>query len=192
MTNPSQDLIQKASGGDRKAVEQLLVRYLPDLVQYVDRRAARWLRQRESAADLAQSVCREVLVHLRDGRLTFKGEPQFRQWLYRAAVIKLIERARAQGAEKRDPARQAPEALALGAIAVQPSPSEFAMFHEDLERFQLAFASLDARSQEVISFKLVDGLSHEEVAQKLGVSESHSRVLLARALSQLAQRGVGT
>ena len=190
MNNQSQELIQRASSGDQGAVESLLVRYLPDLVEYIDRRAARWLRQRESAADLAQSVCREVLVRLRDGRLVFQGEPQFRQWLYRAAVIKLVERSRSGSAEKRDPAREAPEAQALAAIAQQPSPSEFAMFHEELERFQVAFAALSARSQAVISFRLVDGLAHEDVAQRLGVSVSHSRVLLARALAELAQRGV--
>jgi RNA polymerase sigma factor (sigma-70 family) len=188
MAHPIENLIQRASSGDQGAVEQLLVRYLPDLINFVDRRAARWLRQRESAADLAQSVCREVLVRLRDGRLAFHGEPQFRQWLYRAAVIKLIEKSRHGAAEKRDPAREVPQDVALEACAAQATPSQFAIFHEELERFHAAFASLP----ELISLRLVDGLSHQEIGKRLGVNDAHSRVLLARALAQLAQRGVAT
>lgn len=187
---PDEDLLRRASTGDPGAAEALLVRYLPDLVAYVDRRAHRWLRQRESAADLAQSVCREVLVRLRDGRFVFRGEPEFRQWLFRAAVIKLVERARRGGAEARDPAREEPGA-ADAAVSLG-TPSEVASFHEELERFRAAFATLPARAQEVISLKLVDGLSHGDVAARLGTTEGNSRVLLARALAQLAQRGVAT
>ncbi len=190
MPPPDEELLRRATTGDPAAVEGLLVRYLPDLVAYLDRRAARWLRQRESAADLAQSVCREVLAHLRDGRFVFQGEPQFRQWLYRAAVIKLIERARHGGAERRDPGREVPGSAALDVPADAASPSELASFEEDLERFQVAFASLPPRAQEVISLKLALGLSHAEVAARLGVTEGNSRVLLARALAQLAQKGV--
>jgi hypothetical protein len=55
------------------------------------------------------------------------------------------------------------------------------MFHEDLERFQTAFSALGSRARSVISYKLVDGLSHEDIGRQLGVTAAHSRVLLARA-----------
>lgn len=191
MSEPSEEWIARASGGDERAVEELLVRYLPDLEAYVDRRAAHWLRQRESASDLAQSVCREVLVRLRDGRFAFRGEPQFREWLYRAAVIKLVERARRGGAQLRDPAAEVRDSAVLASLPAHATASAAAVLHEQLERFQAAFAALDERSREVLSLKLVDGASHAEIAARLGLSEAHSRVLLARALAQLAQRGVG-
>jgi RNA polymerase sigma-70 factor (ECF subfamily) len=191
MSDDSKLWIERASNGDGAAVEGLLVRYLPDLVEYIDRRAAHWLQQRESAADLAQSVCREVLVRLRGGRFEYRGEPQFRQWLYRAAVIKLIERTRRGAAERRDPAREVRASAAPEPATGRGSPSETAMLHEELERFHTAFASLSERAQEIVSLKLVDGLSHAQIAARLGVSEPNSRTLLARALAQLAQRGVG-
>lgn len=192
MTDTPKECIQRASQGDRAAVEELLVRYLPDLVEYIDRRAVRWLQQRESASDLAQSVCREVLVRLRDGRFAFQGEPQFRQWLYRAAVMKLVERTRRGGADKRDARREVGESQAPQPADLGPTPSQYAVFHEDLDRFREAFSSLTPRSQDVIALKLIEGFTHQEIAAKLGVNESHSRVLLARALAELAQRGVGT
>lgn len=188
MHEASEPWIERASRGDQTALEELLVRYLPELVTYVDRRRARWLRQRESASDLAQSVCREVLVRLRDGRLEFRGEPQFRQWLYRAAVIKLVERTRRGGALMRDPEREA-DAGELARVAGAGTPSEAAVFHEQLERFQAAFELLPERSRELVALKLVEGLSHAQIAERLGVSEAHSRVLLARALALLAQYG---
>jgi len=192
MTDTPQHWVARASQGDQAAVEALLVRYLPDLVEYVDRRAVRWLQQRESANDLAQSVCREVLSRLRDGRFAFQGEPQFRQWLYRAAVMKLIERTRRGGASVRDARLEVSESQAPAPADHGPTPSEHAMFHEELDRFRSAFAALAPRSQEIIALKLIDGLSHREIGDKLGVNESHSRVLLARALAELAQHGVGT
>lgn len=197
MPQASDEWIRRASTGDDAAVEHLLVRYLPDLVEYLDRHAAHWLRQRESAADLAQSVCREVLVRVRTGRFSFQGEPQFRQWLYRAAVIKLMERARRGGADKRDPAHEqrhvgSDSSFAPNAVRLDTTPSEVAVFHEELARFHAAFAALPARSREVISLKLVDGLAHREIGERLGASEAHSRVMLARALAQLAQAGVGS
>lgn len=191
MADSSEVWIEKATRGDERAVEELLVRYLPDLEAYVGRRAAHWLRERESASDLAQSVCREVLVRLRDGRFEFRGEPAFREWLYRAAVIKLVERARRGGAQQRDPAREVRDSGVLASLPAHTTPSAAALAHEQLERFHQAFASLDERSRDVLSLKLVDGASHAQIADRLGLSEAHSRVVLARALAHLAQRGVG-
>ena len=191
MNDPAETWIRSASTGDAGAVEHLLVRYLPDLVEYLERRSARWLRQRESAADLAQSVCREVLARVRDGRFAFQGEPQFRQWLFRAAVIKLVERARHGSADKRDPARETRDPEVLAGLESFDSPSQLAALHEELERFQAAFASLSIPTQELISLKLVDGLTHREIAARRGISETNSRVQLARAQAQLAHRGGG-
>jgi len=186
------ELVSKASRGDAAAVESLLARYLPDLVVYVDRHAARLVRERELKQDLAQSVCREVLEKLRDGRLAFRGEPEFRQWLYRAAVLKLADRARFWGAERRDAGREQPLPSASGAGAPGPAttPSQIAIHHEELARFEAAVASLPERSREVLALRLVEGLSHREMAERLGTSEANSRMLLSRALAQLAQRGV--
>jgi len=187
------ELVSKASQGDAGAVESLLARYLPDLVVYIERHAARSVRERESKQDLAQSVCREVLEKLRDGRLAFRGEPEFRQWLYRAAVLKLADRARFWKAERRDAGREQPIAAASGSgfhPADPQTPSQHALAHEELARFEEAVASLPERSREVLALRLVEGLSHREMAERLATSEANSRMLLSRALAQLAQRGV--
>ncbi len=190
-------LVQSASAGDARAIESLLARYLPELQGYVGRHAGALVRERESAADLAQSVCREVLQRLRDGRLRFQGEGQFRRWLYRAALMKMLSRHRYWQAAQRDARAErsvpaAPGSTAAGeACAIEPgTPSQEAAFREELERFERAFAALPETHREAIVLHHLDGLSHEEIAELKGFSPSYSRALLSRALARLARLGV--
>ena len=198
MTSPTSDLVTQASQGDARAVEELLTRYLPDLVSYVGRHAAELVTRRESSDDLALSVCREALECLRSGRFHYQGEGPFRQWLYRAAVMKLMTRHRHWRAERRDPAREverrAPASQTGGArLDVhepfhERTPSLDAIQSEELARFQQAFAQLSPRHQAVIELHHVEGLTHAEIGARLEISEANSRVLLSRALSRLATR----
>ncbi len=190
-------LVQSASNGDAQAIESLLARYLPDLQGYIVRHVGALVRERESAADLAQSVCREVLERLRDGRLRFQGEAQFRRWLYRAALMKMLSRHRYWLAARRDAGAGRHAQASTGseappaALAPEPgTPSQEAAFHEELARFELAFAALPEPHREAIVLHHLEGLSHEEIAARKGFSASYSRALLSRALARLARLGV--
>jgi len=189
------ELALSASRGDAGAIEQLLDDHLPALRGYIARRAGALVRERESASDLAQSVCREALERVRDGRLAYQGPAAFKQWLYQAAVMKIMTRHRSWQAAKRDAGREA-KAPAVGdsagpaiealAVASGFSPSEEAVRQEDLERFGRAFAELPERYQEIVVLHHVEALSHAEIAARLDISESNSRMLLSRALGRLA------
>ncbi len=197
MTDASAELIARATSGDALAVEELLERHLPLLRGYLARNASQRVLDRESVTDLAQSVCREVLERLRDRRLVFQGEAQFRQWLYRAAIMKMMARNRFWTAERREAGREMAVRPASGAPSVDEppapvcTPSEDAAMHEELGRFENAFASLPTDSREIILLHHVEGLAHAEIATRRGITESHSRTLLARALARLATLGVG-
>jgi len=192
--DPLEELARSASEGDEAAIERLLDDHLPSLRGYIARRAGRLVRERESASDLAQSVCREVLERLRDGRLAYQGPEAFKSWLYRAAVMKLMTRHRGWQAVKRDagrerrPADEGSMAPTLEGLAVAggPSPSEAAMRQEDLEAFGRAFERLSERYQEIVLLHHVEALSHGEIAARLETSEANSRMLLSRALGRLA------
>jgi DNA-directed RNA polymerase specialized sigma24 family protein len=73
-------------------LESLLERHLEDLQSYVRKNMGAGLAQRESCADLVQSICREVLQS--QGRFEFQGETAFRKWLLQVALRKLIDRRR--------------------------------------------------------------------------------------------------
>jgi RNA polymerase sigma-70 factor (ECF subfamily) len=175
-----------AATGDDAAVEELLARYLPDLERYVAHNAGGFVLAHESRSDLVQSVCREVIVRLRDGRFSYRGEARFRQWLYRAAVMKMMNRHRFYRAARRDAGQVTPPADSPDVPAPGATPSEEAGLREDLDRFARAFARLPDNYRTIIQLHHADGRPHAEIARELGITEAHSRVLLSRALAKLA------
>lgn len=188
--------VAAASQGDAAAIEALLERYLPDLESYLARRAGRRVLRREAPEDLAQSVCREALERLRHGRFEFRGEPAFREWLYRAALMKLMNRNRHWNAERRAVELEAALPLVPGEAseapgldpAVSATPSRAAEWQEELERFELAYVELPERQREVLRLFHVEGLSHADIAGQLAISEANSRMLLSRALARIGRR----
>ena len=187
-------LAEDASRGDEGAVEGLLARFLPDLRRFIDKRADREVLLKESGADLIQSVCREVFEELRDERFEYRGAPEFKQWLYRAALLKLESRRRHWRAGKRDVALE--ERLGSGdaraPLAGSTSPSSRAVRAEEGERLREAIARLPEHYREIIDLAHLQGLSHAKIAARLSITESNSRVLLARALARLAALGAGS
>lgn len=187
------ELAQRAAQGDRAAAEVLLERCLPDLRAYVRLRAGPLVLQREAHSDIVQSTCREVLEHLE--RFQFASEGAFRQWLFTTALRKLTHRRDYHQAEKRDVGRElsidAQPAGADGVLASYrrfASPSQAAILREEIERIEGAFASLSEEHREVITLARVVGLSRAEIAQQMGRSEGAVKMLLSRALAELAER----
>lgn len=194
MNEGTRELVERASRGEDGAVEDLLGRYLPGLERYVARHASPLVRAQESAGDLALSVCREVLESLRCGSFRYQGEEAFRQWLFRAAAMKLATRHRHWRALRRDPGRLRAAGVDDGsrpALAGEPhddrTPSLDAVRSEELARFQASFAELPDRYQQAILLHHVESLGHAEIGARLGISEANSRMLLSRALARLAR-----
>lgn len=190
MSDESVDLVEAASQGDGEAVEGLLVRYLPDVQVYVKKHAGRLLASRETDSDIVQSICREVLEHLKEEKFEYRGEARFRQWLYNAAMLRILAKHRHWKAARRHPENE--ESLggeignALPGGDAGATPSRIAAGREGLDRFQRAFRHLSEPEQTIIELYRVDQLNHAEIAERLGISESYSRALLSRALAHLA------
>lgn len=186
-TLPVATLVDDASRGHDGSVAELLQRFLPDLRAHVDRQVGPGLRLLESGADLVQSACREALASLQDGSFEFRGDEQFRAWLFQVALNKVRERARYHAAaHRRAVATADPCGTGLGNAAdAAPSPSQLAGQREDQERLAAAFRLLSAEQQRIVQWAKVDNLSHREIAERLHTSEGNSRVLLARALARL-------
>lgn len=186
-------LVSRASSGDAGAVHGLLERYLPDLERFVDQQAGAGLRQRESPNDLVQSACREALEDLASGQFEYRGEAEFRSWLFGLALRKVQQKGRFHSAGKRSRKAEIEPPPSRGEQLFQTlhTPSRSAADREEQRRFAAAFARLDEQQQHLIEWAHIDGLSHRQIADRLGVTVGNSRVLLARALSRLAQLAVG-
>ncbi len=189
------DFEHDSSAGQSRAVrvEALLAEHLPGLRGFLRRRAPELVLEKESAEDLAQSVCRDVLEHVDDGRLELVGDSAFKQWLYEAALWKIRARTRRHRAQRRDAAREIerldrsdapPDALAP---AISETPSRIAQTAERREAVRAAIDALGGRDAQVLRLAVLEERPHREVAAELGIDESHSRVLLSRALARLAR-----
>lgn len=187
----SQELVRDASVGDRAGVAALLEPHLPGLRRYVDRRAGREVLEKESGSDLVQSVCRELFEGLEAERFEYRGEGEFKQWLYAAALFKLRIRRRHWRADKRDPGRERRiEGGSSSGGSPEPvtrsTPSGVVIQEEELVRLRAGLELLPEHYREIIELAHAQGLAHKEIAEKLSIEEGHSRVLLMRALARLA------
>lgn len=188
-----QALTQAACGGDRQALEALVLRYLPQLRAFVRLRAGAAVRLQESSSDLVQSVCREVLQHAEV--FQHPGESAFKQWLYTTALRKIRQRQRYFLAQRRDVQRR--EAQPADGSADDPtlalqyssftSPSSAAARNELVARVETAFDQLTEEQREIVSLAHLVGLSRAEIAERVGKSEVAVRVALHRALARIAE-----
>ena len=189
---PDPETLRAAAKGDAAAFETLFARNLPGLVAFVRSRLGARLAARESATDIAQSVCREVLEDLDD--FEYRGEEAFRGWVYQQAVRKILDRTRYYGRDRRDVAREVAQRAAgdddlpslvdvLGTIA---TPSRHASAREELERFEAALATLPENQRDTVMMSRVLGMEYADIAEATGTTASAVRGLVARGLAAIA------
>ncbi|MEM6674062.1 MAG: sigma-70 family RNA polymerase sigma factor [Planctomycetota bacterium] len=175
-------------------LEDLLAQHLPGLRGFLRRRAPHLVLQKESTEDLAQSVCRDVLEHVVDGRMELRSDAEFKQWLYEAALWKLRARRRHLGAQRRDPGREVGrwDRSASGVRPLEPgdseTPSRIVASEEKRDAVRRAIEELGGRDEEVLRLAVLEERPHREIAERLEVTEAHSRVLLSRALARLSKK----
>lgn len=175
----------------RKVVAQLLAEHQSQLYAFIRLRSGPMLRSRESPADLAQSVCREILQH--GERLRSPEREGFRHWLFTTAARKIANRAEHWRAQRRDVGRVVPldDADELGeALRCYGSfcpPSARLRAQEEVERIERAFDALPDDYRDVVTLHRVAGLPIEAVAERLERSVGATRMLLFRALARLAE-----
>lgn len=171
--------------GHHPPLDRMLDENLPALREYIRRRSGQLVASRESASDLAQSVCREVIEHL--DRFAHGDEEGFRRWLFRTAERKIINRYRYYTANKRDVGREVVDELGIGDARLFVTPSRDAMAREELTRAQAAFDTLPERHQRAIVLNKIEGLSHAEIAAAMGTSEGAARNLVYRGLAAISR-----
>lgn len=195
MSEPIPELIQSAARGDQVAAELLLERNLPQLEAFVRLRSGKRLLAKESASDIVQSVCREVLKDL--DAFHWVDETHFKYWLFTNALRKIGNRHDYWSAARRDVDKETPsghagnssagEALLLNAYHTVATPSRNIAAREEIERIERVFEKLPDRYREVILLARIIGLNHAQIAEKMDIKEANARLLLFRALARLSE-----
>ena len=167
-------LVASAREGDRAAFDELVRRTYVDTYTL----AMRLTANEEDARDVVQ----ESYLRAWKGIKRFRGDAQFSTWMYRItanAAATLVQKRRRRRAESLDMVEEPidtsieghPEAAAESAIGL-----------EDLAR---AVATLPPKLRSVVVLKDVYGLSHEAIAEDLGISVAAAKVRLHRGRKRL-------
>jgi RNA polymerase sigma-70 factor (ECF subfamily) len=191
-----EQLMERASSGDRLAREQLLGAHRDRLRQMIAVRMDRRLVPRIDPSDVVQDVLavatRNLSDYLRTRRLPFYP------WLRKLAWERLIELQRQHLlARKRSVAReefgisQLPDesaaVLAERLLSQDQSPSDVLLREELRQRVRHALERLSERDREVLVLRYLEQLSPAEAAAVLGIKEGAVKTRQTRALVRLGE-----
>jgi len=161
------ELIERARNGEVDAVRRLYESHAERVYTIV----RRILADRANAEDVAQ----EVWVQAIRGLASFRGDSRFTTWLHRIAVNGALQRLRQR---KRTAGREVPIpiSLAYGRRAQDP------LLAVRLER---ALSRIPDGMRTVLVLHDVEGFTHEEIGEMLGVAAGTSKSQLFKARAKM-------
>jgi len=167
MAQAETELIRKAGMGDGQAVRLLYERYAPRVYAVVRRIAG--------DDDLAQDYAQEAWIRAIRALPTFRGDSRFSTWLHRIAVNAALQ------AVRKSETRTKREAPMPEQIAVAP-PSSDALLQQRLE---WGLDRLPEGMRRVLILHDVEGYTHEEIGEVLGVTSGTSKSQLFKARAKM-------
>jgi RNA polymerase sigma-70 factor, ECF subfamily len=185
------ELLESLLEGDESAFSELVRRYHPTLVKVA--------RYYVASAATAEDVAQDTWIAVLRGVEKFEGRSSFKTWLLRICV----NRARTSGVKEHrsvpvDPSESGPSVAAHrfdqgGFWSDPPVPFTDAVDARLdnaslLSAVRSAIDDLGEPQQSVVTLRDVEGLSTQEVATLLGLSEANVRVILHRGRARV--RGI--
>ena len=165
------ELIRRAANLDREAFGELYRLYARRIHRFV----AFQVNNTVLAEDLANEVWIRVMRAI--GRYQHHSVPQFNAWIYRIAKNVVVDHWRA----KRDTV-PLDEALATERGETLDAHFESLARREEL---QVAMQKLTEDQREVLVLRFGMGMSHREIAERMGRNEEAIRALQFRAIRSL-------
>lgn len=173
------EMIAKVTAGDEVAVQTLLDTYGPHIVRVVRRRMNARIRERFDSQDFAQAVWASFFEH-RSQIVRFQKSEDLIQFLSRVAANKVIDAGRRvqvrneqhsdSKSDSNEPARD------LRLRISEPTPSQHAVARES---WDIILADEEETSRQVVEMR-IEGLTQQQIALALGVSERSVRRTLTR------------
>jgi RNA polymerase sigma-70 factor (ECF subfamily) len=162
------DDVARAARGDRPAFERLYRQH----VNRVYSVCVRMVGDRSRAEELTQ----DAFVRAWEKLGQFRGESAFGTWLHRLAVNVVLNDRQAEGRRRgrRDDSVEDMDTVALGDVKGTPT----AGLSIDLER---AIAGLPPGARKVFVLHDVEGYTHDEIGEMLGVTAGGCKAQLHRA-----------
>ena len=173
-------------GSAAPTLRELLPRHLAQIETHVRGLLGRTLRDHESAVDVVDSVCGDLLAE--GVEFEYRSEGEFQAWLRAVVANKIRCRLRFVRAKKRGHDRQvaATDSQVDGACVDLTTPAHQAMLREDLGLLDSALARLPDHYRELIVRRHLMGEPNEQVAVAVGSTVQGARNMLTRAMVKLA------
>ena len=165
-------LVSRAQAGDLPAFEELVQKYQREVYGL----ACRMVSDAEEAKDLAQQAFLQAFVHIR----SFRQDAQFRTWLFRIAINQCYNFLKSRK-KFGDPL----DSDELNLAGTEPSPEADLVAQDERRRLYEALERLPAKQRAVITLKVEQGLSYQEISQVLGGTAGAARVNYCQALKTL-------
>jgi RNA polymerase sigma-70 factor, ECF subfamily len=161
--------IQRAVQGDEAAMRSLWSRHAPHVDAVVRRLVGNDL-------DLAADIAQEVWIQIFRALPQYRGESQFGTWAHRIAVNRTLNALR----KTRRLAKIETDVEEDTAI-VEPEPERALM----LQTIENAATKLSPGARAVFMLHDVEGYTHEEIAERLGITSGGSKSQLFKARAKL-------
>jgi RNA polymerase sigma-70 factor (ECF subfamily) len=163
--------IRRAIDGDESALRALWTRHAPHIDVVVRRLVG-------GDADLAADIAQEVWIQIFRALPSYRGDAQFSTWAHRIAVNRTLNALR----KTRRLANVETE-VQEDSAAVEPD-HERSFMAQSIEE---AAAKLSPGARAVFMLHDVEGFTHEEIADQLGITTGGSKSQLFKARARLRQ-----
>jgi RNA polymerase sigma factor (sigma-70 family) len=175
---PTIELVVRAQDGDRRAVEALLQRSLPQLRRWAHGKLPPAARSKLDTGDLVQETVLHVLRRLDTFEPRHVGAMQA---YLRQSVMNLI-----RDEVRRIGRHPASSELPADVASDLRSPFEEAVRVEDVYRYHVALGKLPSRDRELVVARIEAQWTYDEIAHRFGMPSSDAaRMAVTRALKRL-------
>ena len=184
-TIPDEELVAKAQSGDRDALEGLVRRHQAWVFNIATRMV--WRR------DLAEDATQEILIKVVTKLSTYRGQSQFRTWLYRIAVNHLLNVRKSEIEDKlstfTDFSRTLDATPELDLPDPQTVPVELPLLVEEAKIGCMSGMLLCLERRQRLAFILgeIFGVNSDIGAEVMEISSDNFRQLLSRSRRDLYQ-----
>ena len=170
-------LVKRVQAGERKAFDVLVRRYQHKVLGVISRYVSDWAE--------GQDVAQEAFVRAYRAIGNFRGESAFYTWLYKIATNTAKNWLVSQGRRPPTDDVQVDDAVHLDAAVKlkDSSTPERELLRQEIER--TVFETVEALPEELrqaITLREVDGLSYEEISERMDcpIGTVRSRIFRAR------------
>ena len=168
-------LVTAAKSGSPEAFAVLFLRYRPEIARY----AGRTLGDDGRAEDVVQ----EIFISALRGIGTLDRPAGFKPWLYRIAHNACVDHMRRRGKTEEVPfdSQGLPPAEEIRLFRQMPSSHAALAQKENFNNLRKALTDLPEAQGQILVLRELEGLSYEEIAERMNISRSAVESMLFRA-----------